>query len=390
MSGEVSRASLEAFPEPLMLVTTPGRVVATNRAAAEVLRLPRGDPEVTLRELAGLSAPELERVLRFCLATSAPVPLRLVFFPAGGVPLNMRCEGWRCEFDGQGVAVIRLCGDDETATRFGELSRLVEELNRECMARRNSEGRLRRALAQLQDVNGIRDHMLAQVSHDLRTPLNAILGMTEFMRGQPFGPLGAKYAEYIDDIHASGETLLELVDQVLHLAWDEARGREASTEALADLSECLENCRQVVEPIARLRGLQIMIPADMALPRLRADHLLLKQILMNLLGNAAKYAPRGGQIEVAIEWRPGKDLAIQVRDDGPGISEDKLAAINGGAVARSAYVTDDTGVGFGLALSRRTASAIGARLDIQSAQGRGTVASLVLPHSLVEMDAAAP
>jgi signal transduction histidine kinase len=118
--------------------------------------------------------------------------------------------------------------------------------------------------------------------------------------------------------------------------------------------------------------------------------LLLKQILMNLLGNAAKYASRGGHIEVVIEWRPGRDLAIQVRDDGPGISEDKLAAINGGAVARSAYVTDDTGVGFGLALSRRTASAIGARLDIQSAQGRGTVASLVLPHSLVEMDAAAP
>ncbi|MGF1593569.1 MAG: sensor histidine kinase [Kiloniellaceae bacterium] len=387
MSGEISRASLEVFPDPLLLVTPLGRVVAANRAAAEALRLPQGDPEVTLREIAGLAASELESLLRFCLATSAPVPLRLVFFTAGGAPLNTRCEGWRCEFGGQGAAVIRLCGDDEAATRFGELSRLVDELNRECMARRNSEGRLRRALVQLQDVNGIRDHMLAQVSHDLRTPLNAILGMTEFMKRQPFGPLGPKYAEYVDDIHVSGETLLELVDQVLHLAWDEARGREASSEALADLSECLENCRQVVEPIARMRGLEIMIPEDMALPRLRADHLLLKQILMNLLGNAAKYVPRGGHIEVVVEWRPGKDLAIQVHDDGPGISEEKLDAINHGALARSAYVTD---VGFGLALSRRTASAIGARLDIQSAQGRGTIASLVLPHSLVEMDAAAP
>ena len=128
--------------------------------------------------------------------------------------------------------------------------------------------------------NSIRDHMLSQVSHDLRTPLNAILGMTEFMRSEPYGALGEKYAEYVDDINLSGKALLELVDEVLHLTSGEVGQRDRTTEALADLSECLENCRQVVEPIARMRGLEIMIPADIALPKLKADQLLLKQILM--------------------------------------------------------------------------------------------------------------
>src|SRR3546814_25451 len=129
--------------------------------------------------------------------------------------------------------------------------RLVIQLTQECMVRRHSQIRLRAALAQLHDINSIRDHMLAQVSHDLRTPLNAILGMSDFMQREPFGPLGGKYRDYVEDIHASGDILLQLVDRVLNLTWAEAHSREPDSEALADLSECLETCRRVVEPIAR-------------------------------------------------------------------------------------------------------------------------------------------
>lgn len=381
MEPTLSSECLDAFPEPLLVVARSGRVDAVNRPAAELLGLPSGDrPEVTLREIAGLSAVEFDELLRHCLSHDAPVPLRMSFFPAGRAPLDLRCEGWRCNGS---AALLRIFDEEDSSARYRELTRLVTELTQECMARRHSQVRLRTALAQLHDINSIRDHMLAQVSHDLRTPLNAILGMTEFMRDQPFGPLEAKYREYVDDIHASGAILLQLVDRVLNLAWAEAHA-EAHGEALADLGECLETCRRVVEPIARLRGLQIIVPRMAAMPKLRADRLLLKQILMNLLSNAARHTARGGHIEVTLAWRKNNALAIQVKDDGPGISKEKLAAIASRKLPGSPYVAENARIGFGLALSRRTARAIGGRLDIRSAIGRGTVASLVLPSDLVE------
>jgi signal transduction histidine kinase len=385
MSPSVSIDCLDVFPEPLLVVSGSGRLGVINRPAAGLLHLPDSErPEVTLREITDLSATEFGSLLDCCLAATAPVPLQLSFYPAGGRALSLRCEGWCCTLGGEAAAMVRVFDHAEPSARFGRLNQVVNQLNQECLARRDSENRLRTALSQLHDINSIRDHMLAQVSHDLRTPLNAILGMTEFMQTQPFGPLGGKYCEYVGDIHTSGDILLQLVDQVLHLAWADAHSRESSTETLADLSECLENCYRVVEPIARLRGLHIVVPRSGGMPKLRADQLLLKQILMNLLGNAAKYTDRGGHIEVTLEWRKGNVLAIQVKDDGPGIPRDKLAAINSGQVARSPYVIGDSQTGFGLALSRRTAKAIGGRLDIRSVVGHGTVASLVLPSNLVE------
>jgi signal transduction histidine kinase len=347
------------------------------------------DPEVTLREIAVLSNEEFNDLSRYCLSTNSPVPLRLSFFPVGGPPLSLRCDAWRCLMKGETGIMIRLHSDGGQESRFSELTRLVEELNQECMARRHSESRLRSALAQLHDVNNIRDHMLAQVSHDLRTPLNAILGMTEFMREEPFGPLEGKYVEYMNDIHASGETLLQLVDRVLLLAWDDGEGRNRTAEALVDLKECLESCRRVVEPIARRRGLEVMVPMDLSLPRLRADQLLVKQILMNLLGNAAKYSYEGGRIEVVVRRGLGNELFIQVKDEGPGIPAERLATICGDDISTSAYIADETRGGFGLALSRRTAKAIGGELDIRSKVGAGTIASLVLPSELVDEGTAA-
>src|SRR3546814_18989809 len=84
--------------------------------------------------------------------------------------------------------MLRVSDEEDSSKRFGELMRLVIQLTQECMVRRHSKIRLRAALAQLHDINSIRDHMLAQVSHDLQTTLNAILGMSEFMKREPFGP----------------------------------------------------------------------------------------------------------------------------------------------------------------------------------------------------------
>jgi signal transduction histidine kinase len=303
------------------MVNPSGRLIAANDHAARLLGIASdGEPEITLREITDLSRAEFNSLLQLCLATTTPVPLRLSFYPAIGRPLSLRCEGWRCLLRGEASVIVRIFDEAEVSSRFSELTLMINQLNEACMVHRQSEGRLRAALAHLHHIDSIRDHMLAQVSHDLRTPLNAILGMTEFMQTQPFGPLAGKYSEYVEDIHTSGDTLLQLVDQVLHLAWVDAHSDVSTCDTLADLGECLENCCRVVEPIIRMRGLQIVVPRFVLKPRLRADQLLVTQILINLLGNAAKYAAKGGNIEIKVTWRKGRTLAIQIKDDGPGIS----------------------------------------------------------------------
>lgn len=388
MAAAITRDWLEAFPEPVFATDRRGRLLAANQPASELLQLPGGAaPEITLRELTGAPAGETDGLVRLCLGSTTPIPLRLILFPACRTNISRRGEGWRCELDGTAAALIRLF-EECRASRFTELTRLVDELNCECMARRLSEQRLRSALAELRDLNSMRDQVMSQVSHELRTPLNAILGMTEFMRMQPFGALEPRYTEYVDDIHDSGQTLLALVDQVLHLTDSDTSGRERTVEALTDLGECLESCRRVVEPLAKNRELQIVIPADMALPRLRTDHLLVKQILTNLLDNAANCARQGGKIEVSVDWRKGEALVITVKDNGPGVATGELVAINGGCIARSVYATDDRHSGYGLVLSQRSAKALGGRLDIRSSPEGGTVAALVLPPDLIEFERA--
>ena len=389
MVTTISPEVLEAFPDPLVVVSRCGRVLAVNGPAEEMLQLPPGEaPEVTLREIASLSAAELDNLLHLCLATTAPVPLRLFLSPAGGATLTARGEGWRCNLDGEPAVMIRLHRDSDGLSPFTDLTRLVDELNKECLARRAMEGRLRSALAELHELNSLRDQVMSQVSHDLRTPLNAILGMTEFMRMKPFGPLAGKYEEYIDGIHASGESLLSLVNQVLHLSAEDKAEQEMTVEALVDLRECLESCLKVVEPLAKNRHLQIMVPADIALPKLRADHSLVTQILTHLLGSAAKFSREGGRIEISVDWRQGEALVIEVKGDGAGGSEEQLVSINDGFVARNVYTTGDNHIGYSLAFSRHSAKAIGGRLDIRSLPDGGTVAALKLPADLLGPDRA--
>src|SRR3546814_13471255 len=134
------------------------------------------------------------------------------------------------------------------------------------------------------------------------------------MQQEPFGPLGGKYRDYVEDIHASGDILLQLVDRVLNLTWAEAHSREPDSEALADLSECLETCRRVVEPIARMRGLEMTVPPYPSMPKLRADRPLVKQILMNLLSNDPRHTPRGGPIAGRPAWPKERAHAITVQD----------------------------------------------------------------------------
>ena len=373
----------EAFPEPVLLLDRRGRLVAANDRARKVLSVPGNDngERTTLAGMVSDGEARVETLLRQWSGSGDPSPARLTFTAVEGAPKSRRCDGWCWRSDEGPVIFVRIVTGRDPSAKLGELTNAIHQLNRECTRRAQIESQLRRLLQQMNTQNTVRDMVLSQVSHDLRTPLNAIIGMSDFMMEEPFGALQDRYRSYIADIRFSGHTLLELVDKVLTLSVNSEEKTEA-VELLSDLAECLENCERVVEPLARTRGLTVIIPKDVNLPRLRVDQVLLKQIIMNLLGNAVKFSAKGGR----VDWIDGEALRLDVADDGPGIPEDKL----GDFLARtrpSPYIASCDGAGLGLFLTKRSADAIGVALSVRNGEGRGTVASLEFPAELLEVGA---
>ncbi|MBV9569772.1 MAG: hypothetical protein JO056_00840 [Alphaproteobacteria bacterium] len=242
-----------------------------------------------------------------------------------------------------------------------------------------TSGHLRSALAAAALANQTKAQFLATMSHELRTPLNAIIGFAEIMAQQTFGPLGNKnYVDYANDIRASGSHLLQLINDILDLSRLDADGaglHEDTFEISTVIAETIRMVRGHIEK-ANLSIDQNVAPD---LPSIRADHRRLRQVLINLLSNAIKFTTAGGQITVMADLR-GPDLAVSVRDTGIGIAPSDIARV----FERFTQV-DNTmsrkyeGAGLGLAISRQLVEAHGGCLELVSASGEGTTATIIIP-----------
>ncbi len=319
--------------------------------------------------------------LRESIGTGGKILIRLDFTDETGGRIALHASSRRTSQDSRDVVVIQLDPSDDNQGRFTELTRIIDELHQECENRRRVEGDLRKLLGELNNANLVRDRILTTVSHDLRTPLNAIIGLTEFMQSKPFGEMNDRYSEYINDIHTSGRTLLETVERVLSIYSDQATNQEASN-VLFSLGECLSNCVRIVEPLAKRKNLSVIIPDEMTLPKLRSDQTLVKQIFLNLIGNAVKYAEEGGEIQVSARPLEDGGYQVHVADNGPGIDEEKVRqeSLTGRI---DPYVAGNDSAGIGLFLTRRAIAAIGGEFDIRNMPTRGTLAEVNLPSSIV-------
>ena len=149
---------------------------------------------------------------------------------------------------------------------------------------------------QAQESDRFKSMFLASASHDLRTPLNAIIGFSDMMRSEVMGPLGApRYREYAEHIHASGNVLLNIVNDILDLSKIEA-GRRQLSPALLDVRPVVEACIELVAQEAAAKGVAVAIEAGPA-PMLYADDVALREILLNLLANAVAFTPRGYHVK---------------------------------------------------------------------------------------------
>ena len=241
-----------------------------------------------------------------------------------------------------------------------------------------------------ESANKTKSLFLANMSHELRTPLNAILGFSEVIRDQMMGPADPRYRVYAADIHAAGQHLLKLINDVLDLSKVEVGHTELHDEVVEPAAIVDECCRLVGENV-RAGGLRLEMAMPDGLPPLRADRLRLKQILLNILSNAIKFTPAGGRIRVAASCPADGGFMISLADTDIGMRpEDVPKALAPFQQVRDGLTRGHEGVGLGLPLAKALTELHGGTLQIETEPGRGTIVTLCLPAERVLAGGTAP
>lgn len=264
-----------------------------------------------------------------------------------------------------------------------EKDALIAELEQ---AKANSDEARRRA----EESNIAKSQFLATMSHELRTPLNAILGFSEVIKNELFGPLQVPaYKEYINDIHASGQHLLNLINEILDLSRVEAGRYELREEAI-DLAGLVEDCQHMLTLRAKARSIAVRVAAEPNLPKVWADERAMRQVTLNLLSNAIKFTAQGGEVELKVGWTKSGGQYLSVRDNGPGIPADEIPIVmTSFGRGSSALKSAEQGSGLGLPIVKGLVDLHGGNFTLRSKLREGTEVVVTLPPQRV-MDALAP
>jgi signal transduction histidine kinase/DNA-binding response OmpR family regulator len=233
-----------------------------------------------------------------------------------------------------------------------------------------------RAKEEVERASHFKDQFLSTMSHELRTPLNAILGFSELLADSRYGPLTERQARYVSHIHTSGQHLLRLINDILDLSKIEAGRLQLSIEDTAVNAVFADVCESL-QPLVDKNAHRLIQNTSTRLC-VRADATRFKQMLMNLLGNAIKFTPQGGKIELAAR-QAGDMVRIEVRDSGPGIPlEEKQRIFDAFHRVRQLDKAAE-GTGLGLAITRRLVELHGGQLDVESTPGAGSCFFFTLP-----------
>ena len=374
VSEERLASILEIAPEAIVAADRDSRIELFNRGAEHVF---------------GYSASEvIGRPIEILL----PERLRAGLLPKDG----RRTAGkvWAAEFDAQQemcglrrdgtefpaeASVFQLATDDELA--FALILRDVTD-------RKRQERDLRHAKETAELANRAKSEFLANMSHELRTPLNAIIGFSQIINSRMFGADIDRYVDYAHDIHNSGKDLLKIINDILDLSKIEAGQMNLSDQAV-DLDRVITGCIKVVAERAQRGRITIERNLPEHMSRLWADELRVKQMVNNLLTNAVKFTEPGGRVVISVRpsYTPNgvqDGVDIVVRDTGIGMdpSEIPIALSPFGQVDQG-LARRHEGTGLGLPLVRRMIELHQGQLNLSSARGKGTTATLHFPANRV-------
>ncbi|MEP0942464.1 MAG: response regulator [Rhizobiaceae bacterium] len=265
----------------------------------------------------------------------------------------------------------------------------IRSVARDITQQKNSEQEILAALSRAEQANAAKSRFLAMVSHEIRTPLNGIIGMAGLMRDSQLAP---DQKSYVDAISSSGDTLLNLIEDLLDTARIESGQVELAPKS-CDLRQLVEGVAELLAPVAQEKGLELATFVAPEIPQyVVADSGRLRQILLNLAGNAVKFTKTGGiGIEVTSSFDSCHDdqakIAFKVRDSGPGLAESDQQRIFEEFVQTDEGATrEHGGAGLGLAISQNLVELMNGHIGVSSRMGRGTSFEFAITVDALEQD----
>ena len=229
-----------------------------------------------------------------------------------------------------------------------------------------------------------KSEFLANMSHELRTPLNAIIGFSEIMQSETLGPVGnPRYLEYLNDIMESSHHLLGVINDILDVARAETGRLEIIEESVDIMSEIRLTERLFAEQVAEA-GVVLGIDVPDVLPRVLADRRKIRQVLLNLVSNAIKFTPPGGEVAISAKLEREGGMTLVVADTGIGIAKEDIArALTPFGQVESSLARRYEGTGLGLPLTQALVERHGGQMVLESEPGKGTRVYVRLPRERV-------
>ena len=290
--------------------------------------------------------------------------------------------------DGDFSGRLRLTSKDEMGSLQAELNRMADQLSSytrdlQALVDVKTEA-LTDANRQLAIASKHKSDFLAHMSHELRTPLNAVIGFSEMLRAQYFGPLNGKQEEYVRDIHASGQHLLALINDILDLAKVESGRMEFAPESV-NVAAVVGACRDLLSQRFAHKKQTLTIHIESIVEHWQLDQRKFKQCLLNLLVNANKFTSESGQIELHAQVI-GDQLNVSVSDTGVGIDATGLEQLFSEfyQAGRERHDASSEGTGLGLALTKRFVELHGGTISVASTLGHGTRFTMTFPRNVEE------